>query len=262
MSLVSNTFLLFVLAAVLVYYLVPAKAQWLVLLAFSYLYYISGNAAYLFYILWSTAVVWLFAMIIDRLQKKETEQKKIKAVVILGLLCNLGMLGAVKYAGFIVDNLNAAFKLEIPGMAVILPLGISFYTFQSSGYLLDVYWKKVEAEKNPLKFALFVSFFPQLLQGPIGKFNKLAPQLLSGHSLQMGNITRGLERILWGYAKKMIVADWAGVFADAIWGDLDKFNGIALFGLLFYVTIIGIPFGRMHFRLARLSLSPFGKEVG
>ena len=234
MSLVSNTFLLFVLAAVILYYLVPARAQWIVLLAFSYLYYVSGNARYLFYILYSTVVVYAFGLLIDHLQQKESSPKLLKRIVALGLVCNLGMLGIVKYSNFFVDSLNSLFRWEIPGMAVIFPLGISFYTFQSSGYLLDVYWKKTKAEKNPFKFALFVSFFPQLLQGPIGKFERLAPQLYAPHKPDLHKISRGLERILWGYAKKIIIADWAGVFADAIWGNLDRYNGICLFGLIFY----------------------------
>ena len=234
MSMVSNTFLLFVLAVLILYYLVPAKAQWIVLLIFSYLYYVSGNARYLFYILYSTIIVYGFGLLIDHLQQKGTDQKVLKRIVILGLFCNLGMLGIVKYSGFFADSLNSLFKWDIPGMAVIFPLGISFYTFQSSGYLLDVYWKNTEAERNLFKFALFVSFFPQLLQGPIGKFQRLAPQLYAPHRPDLHQISRGLERILWGYAKKIIIADWAGVFADAIWGSLDRYNGIALFGLIFY----------------------------
>ena len=234
MSMVSNTFLLFVLAVLILYYLVPAKAQWIVLLIFSYLYYVSGNARYLFYILYSTIIVYGFGLLIDHLQQKGTDQKVLKRIVGLGLFCNLGMLGIVKYSGFFADSMNSLFKWDIPGMAVIFPLGISFYTFQSSGYLLDVYWKNTEAERNLFKFALFVSFFPQLLQGPIGKFQRLAPQLYAPHRPDLHQISRGLERILWGYAKKIIIADWAGVFADAIWGSLDRYNGIALFGLIFY----------------------------
>ena len=234
MSLVSNAFLLFVAAAVVLYYIVPKKVQWIVLLAFSYLYYTAGGVKYVFYILYSTIVVYCFALWIDHLQKKEADPRLLKRIVALGLVCNLGMLGVVKYSSFFTGTVNAVFHWNIPGLAVIFPLGISFYTFQSSGYLLDVYWKKITAERNPFRFALFVSFFPQLLQGPIGKFERLGPQFASPHPFDWDNIARGLERILWGFAKKIIIADWAGVFADAIWGDLDRYNGIALFGLIFY----------------------------
>ncbi len=234
MSLTSNLFLLFVAAAVILYYLVPKKGQWIVLLVCSYVYYAAGNARHLFYILFSTAVVYCFGRLIDRLQKQEASQKKIRAAVIAGLVLNLGMLGVVKYSSWFVESVNALFHAELSGLQLLFPLGISFYTFQSSGYLLDVYWKKAQAEKNPFKFALFVSFFPQLLQGPIGNFNRLAPQLAGEHPLEWKNIANGLERMLWGFAKKIIIADWAGVFADAVWGEPDRFSGIVLFGLLFY----------------------------
>ena len=234
MSLVSNIFLIFVLAAVVVYYLAPAKLQWVVLLVFSYIYYLAGGARYLLFILYSTIVVYLFARWIDHLQEKNADPKVQKRVVTLGLICGFAMLAVVKYSGFVVDTVNFLLKQNIPGMAVLFPLGISFYTFQSTAYLLDVYWKKAKAEKNFFKFALFASFFPQLLQGPIGNYNRLAPQLTGSHRFDWDNVTHGLERILWGYAKKMIIADWAGVFADAIWGDPDRYGGIIFFGLIFY----------------------------
>ena len=234
MSLVSNLFLLFVLALVVIYYIVPSRFQWVVLLVFSYLYYISGNAKYLVYIVSSTVVIYLAGFLIGRMKEKGAPQQRQKLVLIIGLVINLGLLCAVKYLGPIVDFLNQTFKLQIPGMAILMPLGISFYTFQSCGYLIDVYWGKVKAEKNPAYFALFVSFFPQLLQGPIGKFERLGGQFRQPHKYDWIRIRNGVERILWGYCKKMILADWAGVFADAIWGDLDRFNGVAFFALIFY----------------------------
>ena len=234
MSLVSNLFLLFVLTAVIVYYLVPMRARWVVLLIFSYIYYLAGGARYVFYILFSTLVVYIFALLITRLRDKGVEQKVLRRLVVLGLVLDLGMLAVVKYASWFTGGLKLLFHLRVPELQILFPLGISFYTFQSSGYLLDVYWKKAEAETNVFKFALFVSFFPQLLQGPIGKYELLAPQLIPGNRFKRENIVRGVERMLWGFAKKIIIADWAGIFADAIWGDLDHFGGVALFGLVFY----------------------------
>lgn len=234
MSLVSNIFVLFVLAAVILYYLAPQKIRWIVLLVFSYLYYLSGNAKYVFFILFSTVVTYGFALLIGQMREKGASAGKMRGAVTAGILLNLGMLGAVKYTGFFVENINLLFHMDLKGLEILFPLGISFFTFQSTGYLLDVYWKRVEAERNIFKYALFVSFFPQLLQGPIGKYERLAPQLYEPHTFSVHNISFGLQRIIWGFAKKMIIADWAGVFADAIWGDLDRYNGIALFGLLFY----------------------------
>lgn len=233
MSLVSNGFLIFVAASVILYYIVPKKMQWIVLLVFSYMYYLSGNAKYLFFIVFSTLVTYGFALAIDTLQQKGAEQKVLRRLVALGMVCNLGMLGVVKYTGFFVENLNLLFHLDWQ-FKILFPLGISFYTFQSSGYLMDVYWKRIRAERNLFRYALFVSFFPQLLQGPIGRWEKLGTQLEEEHSFDMVMVRRGLERIVWGFAKKMIIADWAGVFVDAIWGNMDQFNGIAFFGLIFY----------------------------
>ncbi len=97
-----------------------------------------------------------------------------------------------------------------------------------------MYWKRCDAERNPVKYALFVSFFPQILQGPIGRYSRLAHQLYEPHKFEGKNITRGFERILWGFFKKMILADWAAVFVDAIFDNPDQYSGLAIFGVLFY----------------------------
>ena len=215
MALVSNIFFLFTALAVLVYYLAPKKLQWVVLLIFSYCYYIAGGVRFVFYILFSTTVTYAFARVIDHLWEKEADRESVKRIVALGLILNLGMLGYVKYANFFIDNANALFKTQIPALRVLFPLGISFYTFQSSGYLLDVFWRKYPAEKNYLKYALFVSFFPQIMQGPISRYDHLAHQLYESHDFDLERICRGVERIIWGLCKKMIIADWAGVFVES-----------------------------------------------
>ena len=255
MSLVSNLFLLFVLAAVVLYYLVPMKHRWIVLLLSSYLYYLCGGARFLLYILFSTFVTWLFALWIGHLQNTGSSERTQKLVVAIGLVLNLGMLGIVKYSSFVVENISRLFSLSVPSFSILLPLGVSFYTFQSSGYLLDVYWKKAKAETNPFRYALFVSFFPQIMQGPIGNFQRLMPQLMEGHSFDANRFVRALERILWGVAKKLIIADWAGVFADAIWGDLDRFGGLGLLAIFFYgIQIYGDFSGAMDVVIGVASL--------
>ena len=234
MSLTSSTFLLFVLAALIVYYLLPGRAQWPALLVFSYIYYLWGGPRYLGYILFSTAVTYVFARLLDRMKENGASARARKRAVALGLVCNFGMLGIVKYASFVISNLNRLPGVNLPGMAILFPLGISFYTFQSSGYLLDVYWEKIPAEKNPLRYALFVSYFPQLLQGPISRYDKLADQLYAPHKFSADRIVRGAERILWGFFKKMVISDWAAVFADAIYGDMEAYSGLGAFALIFY----------------------------
>ena len=233
MSLTSNTFLLFVAAAVLVYYLVPKNIRWIVLLVFSYIYYLAGGLKIAGFLLYSTVVTYTAGILVERAASKGNK-KAAKAAMIAGILLNFGMLGAVKYTNFIIENLNAVFHGNLRSLNLLLPLGISFYTFQSSGYLLDVYWERCKAEKNPVRYALFVSFFPQILQGPIGRYSRLAGQLYEGHRFDGTNVSRGIERILWGFFKKMILADWSAVFVDAIFDSPEKYPGLALFGLLFY----------------------------
>ena len=157
MSLVSNLFLLFVAVSVLVYYIVPHKFQWLVLLCFSYIYYLAGGVRYVGFILFSTLVTWGIALAVEKAEAGGSH-KSARNFLVLGLILNFGMLGVVKYTNFMIENLNALFHMNLRGMEILLPLGISFYTFQSSGYLLDVYWKRCDAERNPVKYALFVSF--------------------------------------------------------------------------------------------------------
>ena len=176
MSLVSNLFILFVAASVLIYYLVPRRFQWIVLLAFIYIYYIAGGPRYVVFILFSTIVTWLLALLIEKTEGNGNH-KGAKKLLILGLILNFGMLGVVKYTNFTIENINALFHLHLRVIELLFPLGISFYTFQSSGYLLDVYWKRCKAERQPFKYALFVSYFPQILQGPIGRYSRLANQL-------------------------------------------------------------------------------------
>ena len=128
MSLVSNLFLLFVAASVLVYYIVPHKWQWLVLLVFSYIYYVAGGPRFVVFILFSTIVTWIAALMIEKMEAQENH-KTARNILILGLILNFGMLGAVKYTNFAIENLNALFHINLWGMAILLPLAISIYTF-------------------------------------------------------------------------------------------------------------------------------------
>ena len=164
MSLTSNLFILFVFITVVLYYILPHKIQWLVLLAASYVYYIYSGPRYVYFILFSTLCSYLCGRLIEKFAENKDENGKTgnkklqKAILICGLILNFGMLGIIKYTNFVVENLNALFHMELRGIEILLPLGISFYTFQTAGYLLDVYWKRVKAEKNVFRYALFVSF--------------------------------------------------------------------------------------------------------
>ena len=151
---------------------------------------------------------WLCALMIE----KNEEQKTRKLWMWAECLVLLGLLIFFKYMNFLTGNLSALIGFPKEATKIILPIGISFYTFQSVGYILDVYWKRYEPEKNIFKFALFVSFFPQILQGPIGRYSNLAHQFYEEHSFDFMRIERGVQRVLWGFFKKMVIADTAAVF--------------------------------------------------
>jgi len=238
MSFVSMHFLLFVALAVVGYYLIPKKFQWVWLLLFSYIYYASAGIKYLFFIIFTTLTTYGAALLIDAVNQQSldraTAKRKKRLFIVLGLLLNFGMLATLKYANFGIANINSLFGTNLDFVDFLLPLGISFYTFQSMGYLLDVYWGKCSAERNPFRFALFVSFFPQILQGPIGRFDRLATQLYSQHSFDFKRIEQGFLLILWGYFKKMVIADNAAIFVDAIFGDFQNYPGLSIAAVLFY----------------------------
>ena len=230
MALNSMGFLLFTALAVTGYYLIPGRFQWIWLLAFSYLYYGSHGAGLLGYLLFTTVTTYVAGRCIDRIEEKKTQ----KAIVVITLMLNFGMLGVLKYLNFIILNVNRIFQGHLSFLELALPIGISFYTFQSMGYLLDVYWKKTKAEKNLLRLALFVSFFPQILQGPIGRHSRLASQLYAQHRWDWRRAEEGIQRILWGFFKKMVLADTAAPFVTDLFDDYQKYPGLAIFAVLAY----------------------------
>ena len=214
MSLVSNLFLLFVAASILIYYIVPRKSQWIVLLIFSYLYYIAGGPRYVVFILFSTLVTWLMALLIEKAEGKENH-KGARKLLILGLILNFGMLGIVKYTNFAVENINALLHLNLRGIQLLLPLGISFYTFQTMSYVIDVYRKKVEAQHNLITFGAYVSMFPQLIAGPIVQYKTIAEQM-EHRKENTSDFSEGIHRFMIGLGKKVLIANNIGALWDAI----------------------------------------------
>lgn len=231
-------------ACAAVYHLCPAKIRWVVLLLASYGFYASRSLAGLPFILATTGTTWLAALAIARigeggkarLKAAEKEQKKAiraaarrrqRAVMLAALLLNFGLLAVLKYT----DDVRGWFGASPLGL--LLPLGISFYTFQSMGYLLDVYNGKYAPQKNLARFALFVSFFPQVIQGPIGRYDQLEKQLEGGGQV---DVPRAFLLMLWGLAKKMVIADRALPMVSAVfdapggtWG-----GAMAVVGVLAY----------------------------
>ena len=262
MSYTSINFLFFVLATMLVYFLFPLKKQkWVVLLAASYVFYLFAGYKYVAFILFTTISTYLIALWIEKIttsskavikqnkadwsrEQKKKYKDKIKTrkrlVMALCLVLNFGILAFLKYYNFFAGSLNdvmGSFGIgfSAPTLSLFLPLGISFYTFQSMGYIVDVYREKTPAERNPLKFALFVSFFPQIIQGPISIYDQLAKQLYEPHSFDFTRFKHGIELILWGLVKKMIFADRAVEAINTVTASYGSYNGTTLtFTILLY----------------------------
>lgn len=229
MSLTSLLFLIFVIGGIIIYYCAPPKIQWIILLCMSMLFYYSYSREIPIYLILSIISVYFLANKIEG----ESAKRKRKRYLLTGLITNFGILALTKYAGFVLDILSVTDAGK--SISIIAPLGISFYTFQITGYLLDVYWKREKAEKNILKLALFTIYFPQIIQGPISKYKQLGKKLTDQHEFRYDNIKLGCQLIVWGYFKKIVIADTAAVAAGTVFGNADNYFGISvLVGVLCY----------------------------
>lgn len=221
MSFTSMAYLLFVLVGVLLYYIVPKKIQWILLLSFSIVFYLLAGPLLILFLLTTAFSTFISGILIG---KTENISRK-KAVIFLCLLLNFGILFFLKYYNFSVEIVSQIFNFESKFIDFALPLGISFYTFQSVSYLIDVYWERTSTEHNFAKYLLFVSFFPQILQGPIGRYSKLSPQFFEEHYFDIDRIRNGLVRIFWGYFQKFVLADRAGIPVNQVISNYSEYDG-------------------------------------
>ena len=201
--------LLFLPALCVLFYATPrrwGRARQYILLAFSLLFYGSGEPRYIFLIVGCIALTWFLS--------RYVKQRK-KTALICGLLVNLVPLAVTKYAGFVTENLSAVLGTRIPFPAITMPIGISFYTFQVITFLVDLYRGKVEEPKNPLLFALYIMFFPQLIAGPIVKYEEVVNEL-ENPDVSWKNIQYGAGRLIVGLGKKVLLANQAGYIASTI----------------------------------------------
>lgn len=233
MAFTSWAFVLFVLGTLVVYALTPRRGRWVVLLAASYGFYLSGGVGMVGYLLFTTLTTYAAGRLLGRLNtgggEKKTLRRRKKWTAGCALGLNFGLLYFLKYWGF------TAGLLGLPRLELVLPLGISFYMFQSAGYVIDCYRGKYPPQGNLAKFALFVSFFPQVVQGPISRYDQLAPQLLAGEGLRAEEVKEGVQLALWGYLKKLVLADRAAVLVSGILGNYRERGGAILAaGILFY----------------------------
>lgn len=209
----SIEFIWFLPGVVLFYYLLPGRFRWVLLLAASYFFYMFWKAEYAVLIAFSTVLDYFASLAMAR---KSTKKQRLP-FLILSLVSNLGLLFFFKYANFFSDSFNQLFQLDIPMMDFLLPVGISFYTFQTLSYSLDVYNGKQEPERHLGYFALYVSFFPQLVAGPIERFSRLGPQLRERQPFLYDNFAHGFRLLLYGFFVKMVVADNLAAFVNAVY---------------------------------------------
>jgi len=241
-----NTFhyLYFFLPILLSYYALPYRYRWIILLLGSYYFYMSWKPVYAILLILSTVSVYLSALAIEKIPQPNKRYR----ILLLCLLINLGLLFFFKYCDFFANSINTCLSFlrisyKIPLINLLLPIGISFYTFQAIGYLIDVYKNQQKAEKHFGYFALFLSYFPQLVAGPIERSSFLLPGLKKNIPLKYENVISGFKLILWGLFKKIVIADRLALFVDKVYDQPDVCNGLALFiATLFFVFQIYCDF--------------------
>ena len=264
MSFISMDFAFFVLLVLVLYYIVPRKMQWVILLIAGYVFYGYNSFGDLIYILITTVSAFICAALIEKkgddlngyikdnketLSKEEKKEYKAKVkrsqklILATGLLLNFGILAYLKYANISIAYINL-YRLKwfqrtdfIPFIRILLPLGISFYTFQTMGYLIDIYYGKYKREHNLFKFALYVSFFPQIIQGPISRFGQLAPELYKEKEFDFLRIKSGFYRIMWGLFKKLVIADRLAGFVTSVMSQKEYYKGFYIVLAVFFYSM-------------------------
>ena len=265
-SLFSLLYLILFLPACIIGYTVTPrkwKRYFLLLASYGFFWLICGELV--IYLVLSTFSVHYFGIWLDRigqqmkaalseLPKEERKQakagfvKKQRCVVALAAVLHIGLLLVLKYSPFFTTNINtileklgASFKLEIP--AYLMPLGISFFTLQAVSYIVDVYRGVTKADDNILRLALFMSFFPQIIEGPICRYNQTADQLWNVRPIEYKNLTFGIQRILYGMLKKVVVADRLNLFVSAIFDTNNEYEGgIIAIGAVCYTVQLYMDF--------------------
>lgn len=253
----SIEFIAFLALVFLLYYVLPKKCQWPLLLIFSYAFYWIADPRYIIFILVTTVSAYLITLKLAAINTASSEyisahkelakeeKKAYKAAMkakkwrwlLLCLFINIGILAVTKYTNFVIGNINSFLDGEskIKAVDMIIPMGISFYTFQTVGYVIDVYRGKQEVQRNPFKLALFVSFFPQLVQGPISRYGEMSKTLFSEHRFSGKVFSFGMMRILWGYFKKVVIADRLITAVTVLVRDTKLYTGSYVFvAMLFY----------------------------
>lgn len=247
MTYLSITFIIFLIITMLLYYIFPKRIRWIILLAASAMFYLYGGYDKFLIVMATSLIIWSASWAINRQYRKADRQiaekeltgkekaallakykRKCRNLFLIPTLCLvIGVLCYCKFATMIEDALWQAFTLYI-SWDVVVPLGISYYTFSSVGYLLDVYWRKTKHIGNYFKFSLCVLYFPQIVQGPIARYNRLEKELFKEHPFDFKQVCFGMQLMLYGYAKKMILADRLALYTSQVFGNLKSYEGLVI----------------------------------
>lgn len=225
----SVNFLIFFTTVAVVYFISPHRARWAVLLAASYFYYITWQPVSALLLMFLTAVVYAAGLLINKIEGRARR----KLLFAAGIITAFSPLLFFKYSNFIIENMNRIFALtgfqnSVSPLKLLLPVGISFFTFKLASYLIDVYKGKIKPERHPGKFALYVSFFPQILAGPIERAGNFIPQLEKKVSFDPERISSGLKLILWGLFKKVVIADRLSMLVNRVYDSPADYTGMPL----------------------------------
>ena len=249
MPFVSATFIAFIFSVVLVYYVTPKKHRWVVLLLASYIFYYLNSKWLLLVLFFESIVAFVTAFLIQQntqrmnqhvelymqeSTKKEkkayqlAEKKKRKTILAIGIVIILGILLLFKYYNFFI-MMPVIRSVSFPHLHLLLPIGISFYSLQAIAYTVDVYRGKSKSDENFFHFLLFMSYFPQIVQGPIAKHSQLAKQLYEGHDFDYRRFCFGAQLILWGFIKKLVIADRIALPVKELYSHYGHYSGFLIF---------------------------------
>ena len=267
----SIPFLFFFPFVVLIHFIVPKNWRWVWLLGVSYYFYMCWNPLYVFILLGSTIITYTGGLMIG---KTDSVSGK-KMILAICTVLSIGLLVFFKYGNFIVDNIFSFLSLlhvkaVRPEFDLLLPVGISFYTFRSISYLMDVYRGDVQAEKSFGRVALYVSFFLQLAAGPIERAKNMLPQINNPQPFDYDRVKNGLLLMLWGLFQKLVIADRCAMLVNHVFNDYEAYRGFQILtAILFFAVQIYCDFaGYSDMAIGAsmvLGFSPkqnFNKQIG
>lgn len=234
-------FFIFLPVALIAYQITNQKYRKFVLLIFSYLFFIVLSKQLVVYLLAETVFVYYAGLWIGSCREKKSPLSK--HAIRISIIVLLAILYCLKYFNFTMQILSGIMNRSLPQLTILVPIGISYYTLEAIGYLLEVHWGRVAAEKSFVKIALFLSFFPQTMEGPIARFQDTADQLVEGRGIQEELLLQGILRLLWGLGKKIIIADRLSLVSTAIYDGFTLFTGgVYVFAAIAYTLQLYMEF--------------------